>query len=339
MSVVEIVVAGDSDEAQKNGTFNGPAANEKRQIDVYRSIKTLDELTKQLNDDGFSIHRANKQSPLLMHVEYRVSLPDHDWVVTSQHTLIPSVYAGIVIQPNGLGKPEAVSYSGPTYIAIRSGKYSSSTAYAHAFDFERLLQLHEFDTITKYGPDNAVKPVLVITVDGGPDENPLYQKVIETAVHHFVQNNLDAYFIATNAPCRSAFNRVERRMAPLSKELSGLILPHDKYDSHLNDQGLTIDTDLEKKKFAFAGSTLAEIWSQTVVDSHPIIAEYIDPELSELKPETLQSKDLIWFSAHVMLQKHMVVHEKAPVEATKRDRQIRVAPTQGAIQPTAPRGF
>ena len=38
--------------------FNGPAANEKRQIDVYRSIKTLDELTKQLNDDGFSIHRG-----------------------------------------------------------------------------------------------------------------------------------------------------------------------------------------------------------------------------------------------------------------------------------------
>ena len=78
-------------------------------------------------------------------------------------------------------------------------------------------------------------------------------------------------------------------MAPLSKELSGLILPHDKYGSHLNDQGLTIDTDLKKKNFAFAGSTLAEIWSQTVVDSHPIVVEYIDPELSELKPETLQS--------------------------------------------------
>ena len=77
-----------------------------------------------------------------------------------------------------------------------------------------------------------MKPVIVITVDGGPDENPRYQKVIETAVHHFVQNNLDAYFIATNAPGRSAFNRVERRMAPLSKELSGLILPHDNYGSH-----------------------------------------------------------------------------------------------------------
>ena len=40
---------------------------------------------------------ANKQSPLLMHVEYRVSLPDHDWVVAAQHKLIPSVYAGIVV--------------------------------------------------------------------------------------------------------------------------------------------------------------------------------------------------------------------------------------------------
>ena len=36
--------------------FNGSAAHEKRQSDVYRSIKTLDELTKQLNDDGFNIH-------------------------------------------------------------------------------------------------------------------------------------------------------------------------------------------------------------------------------------------------------------------------------------------
>ena len=74
-----------------------------------------------------------------------------------------------------------------------------------------------YPLVTKYGPDNAMKPVLVITVEGGPDENPRYQKVIEMAVHHLVQHILDAYFIATNAPGRSAFNRVERRMAPLSQ--------------------------------------------------------------------------------------------------------------------------
>ena len=32
---------------------------------------------------------ANKQSPLLMHVEYKVKLPD--WVIASRHKLIPSV--------------------------------------------------------------------------------------------------------------------------------------------------------------------------------------------------------------------------------------------------------
>jgi len=68
---------------------------------------------------------ANKQNPLLMHVEYRVSLPDHDWVVDTGHKLIPSVYTGIQIQSNGLGNQEAVGYSGPTYIPIRSGKHSS----------------------------------------------------------------------------------------------------------------------------------------------------------------------------------------------------------------------
>jgi len=57
---------------------------------------------------------ANKQSPLLMHVEYRISLSDHDWVVADQHKLILSVYAGIRIVPDGLGNKEAVSYSGST---------------------------------------------------------------------------------------------------------------------------------------------------------------------------------------------------------------------------------
>lgn len=64
---------------------------------------------------------AKRQAPMVMHVEYKVSLPDHDWVVAVKHKLIPSVYAGIVIKPDGLGKLEAVGYSGPTFIAIRSG--------------------------------------------------------------------------------------------------------------------------------------------------------------------------------------------------------------------------
>lgn len=141
---------------------------------------------------------ANKQAPLLMHVEYRVTLPDHDWVVASRHKLIPSVYAGVVIQPDGLGRAEAVGYSGPTYIAVRSGKHSSSTAYAHARDLDKLFELEEFKDMIKFGVDNAIKPIFIITVDGGPDENPRYQKVIEISIHHFLNHDLDAFFVATN---------------------------------------------------------------------------------------------------------------------------------------------
>ena len=172
-------------------------------------------------------------------------------------------------------KPEAVSYSGPTYIAIRSGKHSSSSAFAHALDFERLLELEEFDDITKDDRDKVIKPIVVFTVDGGPDENPRYQKVIEVAIHHFCKHNLDALFIATNAPGRSAFNRVERRMAPLSRELSGVILPHEHYGSHLDSQGRTINEDLEKTNFRFAGETLAEIWSHVTIDKFATVAEYV----------------------------------------------------------------
>lgn len=65
------------------------------------------------------ITAAQNKSPILMHVEYRVKLPDHDWVKANRHKLIPSVYAGINIKENGLGEKTAVGYSGPTFITIR----------------------------------------------------------------------------------------------------------------------------------------------------------------------------------------------------------------------------
>jgi hypothetical protein len=46
-----------------------------------------------------------------MHVECHVSLPDHHWVIAGKHKLTPSVYAGINLEENGMGKIVAVSYS------------------------------------------------------------------------------------------------------------------------------------------------------------------------------------------------------------------------------------
>ena len=49
-----------------------------------------------------------------MHLEYKLTLPDHDWVVAPRHKLIPSVYAGIKIEDGKIG---------------------------HAFDFQTLLRM------------------------------------------------------------------------------------------------------------------------------------------------------------------------------------------------------
>lgn len=196
---------------------------------------------------------AKLQAPLLMHVEYKVRLSDHDFVVGPRHLLTPSVYAGIVIKPNAMGRREAVTYSGPTYIAIRSGKHSSSTATTHAKDLRKVFSLGDFEPLVK-GLDGKVKPVLMVSVDGGPDENPRYSSVILHAISHFKEYDLDAVFVFTNAPGRSAFNRVERRMAPLSRELSGVVLPYDRCGNHLDSSGKTVDPQLERLNFHHAGS-------------------------------------------------------------------------------------
>ncbi|XP_037033492.1 uncharacterized protein LOC119072388 isoform X2 [Bradysia coprophila] len=239
---------------------------------------------------------ANKQTPLVMHLEYRVQLPDHDWIVAEKHKLIPSVYAFIEIDTDKVGNKKAVTYSGPTYISIRSAKHCSSTAYSHAKDMATLMDLEEFETFCK-DDSGEFKPIIIITTDGGPDENPRYEKRIDCAIAEFKKFNADAIFIATNAPGRSAFNRVERRMAPLSRDLAGMIIDHQQLGAHLNEKGETIDVELEKKNFEAAGKLLAEIWSETVIDKHPTIASYVPPEESEICPGEKVTE--LWKSAHV----------------------------------------
>lgn len=88
-------------------------------------------------------------------------------------------------------------------------------------------------------------------------------------------------------------------MAPQSRELSGVILLHKHYGSHLHSQDRTINEDQERIKFKFAGETLAEIWSHVIVDQIVTVAEYIIPDKSELNATGLKSKDQEWLVHHV----------------------------------------
>lgn len=66
-------------------------------------------------------------------------------------------------------------------------------------------------------------------------------------------------------------------MAPLSRQLCGLLLPHDRYGSHLDASRHTVDETLERKNFQYAGEALAEVWSNTIIDKFPVVAEYVKP--------------------------------------------------------------
>ena len=177
--------------------------------------------------------------------EYKIKLPDHDFVVAKAHKLIPSVIAACNIKENTLNS--GVTYSGPTYVAIRSAKHQSSTALTHLEDMKRIRDIEEFRDNLRTSCGQS-KPIMIVTCDGGPDENPRYQKTIGASIDYSCSFNLDAFFVVTNAPGRSAYNRVERRKAPLSHDLAGVILPHDNFGSHLDSQGNTVHYDLEIKK-------------------------------------------------------------------------------------------
>lgn len=237
---------------------------------------------------------ANKQSTIIMNMEYRIKLPDHDFVVASGHKLTPSVIAGLEIDSGKLHS--AVTASGPTFIGIRSAKHDSSVAATHASDLRHLYaDVDQFRNLLHH-PDGTTKPILIILVDGGPDENPRYKETIKFACDNFVKLQLDALFISTNAPGRSAYNPVERRMAPLSRFLAGIILPYETFGSHLNSQGDTIDEELEKRNFQKAGEVLAEVWSESVIDGHPVVAEWRGGIAAD-QPEHEATED--WMAKHV----------------------------------------
>ena len=118
------------------------------------------------------IPAATKQGKVLMHLDYKVKLPEHQYVVASRHKLKPSVYAFCTIEPDLVGSPDLVEYTGPTAIRIRSCKHDSSTSRTDLVDLKGMF------TGVFCGDDwrnilidrkGETRPVLILRPDGGPD--------------------------------------------------------------------------------------------------------------------------------------------------------------------------
>ena len=125
---------------------------------------------------------SKKRTAILMHLEHKVTLPNHDFPIGEKHKPIPTVYAAC------LKNDDEVSYNDPTFISIRSGKHDKSCARklipmilkefraeTHFDDFERILHFEEFQDAA-LTPNKDAKPLVFVSVDGGPDEAPINSK-------------------------------------------------------------------------------------------------------------------------------------------------------------------
>lgn len=167
--------------------------------------------------------------------------------------------------------------NGPTYISIRSVKHDRTSIDCEEIDFERVVKAKEFEK-TARNHIGEVKPIIIMHVDNiDPVDYTRFSKTLYHSIKKFKKYNLDAFILVTQAAGQSAFGIVERRLALLSHDLSGLVLPHNYFGTHLNMSGMTIDADLEKRNFKKTGETLAEVWSMNMIDRQPVVAEYIEP--------------------------------------------------------------
>ena len=91
-------------------------------------------------------------------------------------------------------------------------------------------------------------------------------------------------------------------MARLTKDTSGVILPFDTFGTHLNASNKTIDMELEKKNFKAAGEIVAESWSGSIINGHPIKARYVDPQ--ERSIDTTETE--AWKNVHVQQSQYML---------------------------------
>jgi hypothetical protein len=121
-----------------------------------------------------------------------------------------------------------------------------------------------------------------------------FPNTLECAISIFKKFGLDAFIHGVNAAGLSAFNPGERRMAPLTRFLTALLLNHETYGSHLKN-GKTVDIPLEIRNFYATMDVLSETWNGKMIDNYPVHCKPVEMG-SKFTPEP---SDPIWIAKHV----------------------------------------
>ena len=148
---------------------------------------------------AMGIPAASKQQKMLMSMEHQVTLPDHDYVVADKHKLIPSVtgYRTIEDHQDFIDSRKGVKYSGPTYVAIRSGKHDTSDAWSHETDILRTFELESFKSTLYH--ENQLKQVIIWESDGAADQQAKSDKIKNIWMYIFKKHDID-YIVHYNSP-------------------------------------------------------------------------------------------------------------------------------------------
>uniref|UniRef100_U9UPR1 Uncharacterized protein n=1 Tax=Rhizophagus irregularis (strain DAOM 181602 / DAOM 197198 / MUCL 43194) TaxID=747089 RepID=U9UPR1_RHIID len=175
-----------------------------------------------------------------------VTLPDHDFPISMQQKLIPSVY--LLINPSDTND---TFRNGQLSIFIRPQYQVGTSSATHIIDLNSLTQDSRFDEILKI--DSHIKPIWIILVDGGPDENPRHMKNIYQYCRMFHAFDLDYLSIRTHTPGQSSYNPIEH---------------------------IVNDSELAMKNFCYAGEALCALWEHDPIFGKPVTVQYTDQKSS-----------------------------------------------------------
>ena len=128
-------------------------------------------------------------------------------------------------------------------------------------------------------------------------------------VQIFIKAQLALLMLISLPAGYSPFSPCERLMAPLSKQLTGVVLEHKYHGSHLNASKETINVKLEKKNFEHSGKRLAKLFEEKTLDKHATVASYVNPPANIDQP-ALKLEDRCvevteeWLCNHVQTSKY-----------------------------------
>lgn len=233
---------------------------------------------------GLGVPAVGRTFHTLQSVHEPVSIADHDFPLGSGQKLIPSVY--LMIKPNEANNELR---TGQLAIFVRRQWSLGTSSLTHMQDLESLVLDSRYDDVLK--KNGEIRPIWVLLVDGGPDENPRHLKNIKTYCQLFRKFDLDYLTVRTHAPGQSKYNPVERGMATLSGKLAGITLPIDHFGSHLNTQGKVTDPELALRNFQYAGESLCDIWRRDLIFGRSVDARYVEELANPFENIEFESTD------------------------------------------------